>query len=335
MRSPLRTLWRQVPLVVVLLGSSVLVGLPAYASWTAPEAAVGTVAAASLGAPEVTMRASGTSVTVLIRSADSGPVPTGYTVSRAGVTVCVLAGPGRCVEDGLTPDNEYTYEVTAHLGTFWVRTSTFTVSTRPSGPVPDPGPGTGNDGGKGSDAPGTDAPATVPAVVALALTGDGDGVAEAGESVTVTFDRPLVPGDLCRGWTGDVRDGPTADGATVALVPGPGEVRLTVRVPEGTCQDEGTAAPAFHFGTIGLAADYVAGDGPVEFTGGIVSLDVDRTTVTITLGVLTTGDPGTVTGTGPATFTPETDSSAGEGDIPLTDAAASATRFVENDAGSF
>ena len=334
---------RRVIAVAALLGASAAAGMPAYAYWTDADAPTATLAAAALGAPGATTDPTSTSITVTVSAPPSGPAPTGYTVTRGGTTVCTPAGPGDCTETGLDPDTPYTYQVTAHLGTHWTATATVTASTLPPGTAPAPEPAPGETGAGSADTtgpgsadpntPGPDTPATGPAPTSLALAGDGDGTAEAGETVTLTLDRPLAPGSLCDDWSGDAPDGHTLDGATVTLTPGADEARLVVHAPDGTCDSDGT--PAFHLGTVGLAAGYVAGDDPVEFTGSTAALDADRTAVTITLGTLATGEPGTVTGPGPATFTPGTGRPTDDAGTPVADDTTPVTPFTEDDAGSF
>jgi hypothetical protein len=244
--------------------------------------------------------------------------------------VCTLDGPGECIETDLDPGTAYTYEVTARLGTQWTATATVTATTASSGESAGAGsaPEPAMAGVVDSGVVVLDAPV----LAALALAGDGDGVPEEGETVTVTFGRRLDPASLCGDW--DQAPGEhTRDGLTVTVTPGAEEAQLIVQAPEGSCDSGGTSA--FHLGTIGLATGYVVGADPLVFTGSTAVLDADHAVVTLTLGALASGEPGTVTGSGPATFTPEANLPTDAEGNPFTDGAVPEPRFVEDHPGGF
>jgi hypothetical protein len=107
----------------------VAVSLPAHAYLTASAHTSLVVGAASLSAPEVTVTAGETAITLDV-AAGSGPVPTAYTVTRGSFT-CALTGPGSCTESGLTSLTAYTYTVTARLGTHWQGSRSVVATTSP------------------------------------------------------------------------------------------------------------------------------------------------------------------------------------------------------------
>ena len=130
------------------------------------------------------------------------------------------------------------------------------------------------------------------------LDGNGDGVAGEGDSVTVEFDRSLLPESVCSDWGADPAEGDVLRDAVVTLAPdrADGAATLTIAPPPRAC---GFAVSALAFGRITLNGGYLRTSEPVRFTGSDLRLAAGGRAVAVTLG------------------TPELGAGAGLGRVPV------------------
>lgn len=100
-------------------------GLSASAYVTATDSTTALVEVTTLGVPGASASFSAGKVTVTVTAPASGPAPTSYTVSKAGVgPLCTLASAGICVDPAtIRPPTALSYTVTARLGTEWSTTT--------------------------------------------------------------------------------------------------------------------------------------------------------------------------------------------------------------------
>lgn len=87
----------------------------------------------ALGAPGVTVAASGRAVTIDVAAPLTGPHPESYTVTVGSQVVCTRAAPGRCIDAaGNVVRREYV--TTARLGEHWTSMTTASVTAAPETP---------------------------------------------------------------------------------------------------------------------------------------------------------------------------------------------------------
>jgi hypothetical protein len=162
---------------------------------------------------------------------------------------------------------------------------------------------TGNHASFAAQSPADKAP---PVPIALAL-GDGNGQAGAGDTASITFSEPLAVASICSTWSGDTTNQQVAGNGNVATIADNVTANDTL---SSVVTASSNCSSVVHVGVIDLgstgwvtATATFSGNGKNSRT--LAEWTVASSTLTITLGSLTTGTAGTVSGVVTATYTPD------------------------------
>ena len=237
--------------------------VPAVAFWPVGAETATELHADVLGAPRVTVTASGTALTLHLTAPNTGPAPTGYIVRHAegGRThqVCELAAPGPCTDQLGAPATARTYTVSATLGSHWVHSTTIRAATPPSLHLSD---------------------------LVLANGSGTLGRADAGDTVTWTFDRPVDPRSACAAWGQTPRTAHRLNvSVTVTAAPEsrPDEQAVLAVAPSPSEACGNSADDGLHLGRLQVPRGYLSGD-VLAFANSSLEIGADRRSITLTLG---------------------------------------------------